>query len=880
MQKRRLLFITFITAVLIMAFGVLTCSAASQGVCGDNVKWTLDDKGVLTISGEGSISYGSSESQFYGNKEIKTVVIQSGVTDIGQYAFFNCPKLTSVRMADSVKSIGYGAFYNCTSLKSIEIPDGVTSIGEYAFASCISLNNVTIPGSVESIGSSAFSSCQRLTDITVSDGVKRIESSAFSGCDKLAGIDIPGSVEEIGMQAFSGCTGLKELTISEGVENIGDYAFSQCRSLESVKIPGSVKSIGIQSFLYCYDLQSVTMDEGVTSIGDNAFSGCRSMTDLTIPDSVTGIGSGTFSDCEMLNSVTMGEGVTSIGDYAFNGCRSMTDFTIPDSVASIGRGAFGGCKMLKSVTIPGGVKSIGDFAFSGCESLEDVYYGYTSNRWKVLISGIVDDNLRNARIHFGRPELKKAAISGTKVTLTWTDAKHAASYDVYRGESENGKYKKIASVGKATTYSQTISRGKTYYYKIKANYPDGDSDYSNALSQYAVKKTKAKRLSRNKLKYNSWYSLSEGSYLFSDGSRLYSVGMSSERKLRVCTLDSKFNVSKTKTLTMPAKSTFCGFFHGIDGNNYVAVCFSNPKESKTKTVIQIIKYSSKWKKLKVAYIKGGVSNAFVGIYGPVASGNLRMDMQGHTLYVHTSRTMFMLEDGLHHQSNIEFAVNTKTMKAVSTEDSYVSHSFDQYVRFKDGELYLMDLGDAYPRELTVKRITNYGWGDDFEKNSSYTLFEFMGETGDNYTGTAAGGMEIGAHNIIAVGTSVPHNRPVNGVTGFNGGWNLYAIVTDRETGKTVHKWLTKYDPSKSTGVEYARLVKLSDYRFAVLCTIKGRLHYYAIDNNGNIKVHKKYPKKYAFTSSTQPVLYKGSIIWTEETFSKKTTHRLYSIPAL
>lgn len=152
------------------------------------------------------------------------------------------------------------------------------------------------------------------------------------------------------------------------------------------------------------------------------------------------------------------------------------------------------------------------------------------------------------------------------------------------------------------------------------------------------------------------------------------------------------------------------------------------------------------------------------------------------------------------------------------------------------------------------------------------------EHGVCYTGTDAGGMEIGAHNIIAVGTSVPHNRPVKGMNGFNGGWNLYAIVTDRETGKTVHKWLTKYDPSKSTGVEYARLVKLSDYRFAVLCTIKGRLHYYAIDNNGNIKVHKKYPKKYAFTSSTQPVLYKGSIIWTEETFSKKNNTQALQHP--
>ena len=842
-----------------MAFGLLTCSAASGGNCGENVKWTLDDRGTLTISGEGPMATAEYNSPFNSNSNIKKVIIQSGVTSIDDLAFFNCSKLKSVTIAGSVESIGHHAFDNCSRLSSVEISDGVKSIGDYAFASCVFLDNVTIPGSVESIGSSSFSSCTYLKTFNILDGVKSIGSSAFSGCGNLTGITIPGSVQDIGMQAFSGCAGLKDLTICEGAGNIGDYAFSQCLSLEKVDVPGSVKSIGIQSFLYCYSLESVTIGEGTASIGDNAFLDCRSITDISVADSVT-----------------------SIGDGAFSGCSKLTDFTVPAGVESIGFGIFNGCSGLTSVAIPAGVNSIGESAFSGCENLKDVYFGSTSNKWRAIKLGSDNDCLRNAGLHFDRPELIKAALSGTRVTLTWTAAERADSYDVYRGERENCKYKKIASVGKATTYSQTISKGKTYYYKIRANYPDGDTDYSNALSQYAVKQNKARILTRKKLKYSAFHSMAEASYLFSEGGKLYSVGMSSGLKLRVCTLDSKFNVSNKKTLTLPKKSTFCGFYHGIDGKNYVAVCFDNYKESKTKTVIQVIQYSSKWKKLKTSYIKGGAVNSFVGIYEPLRAGSLRMDMQGDTLYVHTCRTMFLLEDGLHHQSNIEFAIDTKTMKAVSTEDSYVSHSFDQYVRFKDGELYLLDLGDAFPRALTVKKMTNWAWGADYRSDARFYLFEFMGELGDNYTGTALGGMEIGAGNIIVTGTSVPHNMPVKGVTGFRGlSSNLFVTVTDRETGDTVHKWLTKYDPKKGTEAERSRIVKLSDYRFGVLCTVKGRLHYYAIDNNGNVKVHKKYPKEYVFSSATQPVLYKGSIMWTEEIDSGETTkYKLYSIPAL
>ncbi len=135
-----------------------TISAASSGKCGTNVTWTLDDNGTLIISGAGAMYYYSSDdAPWYSYRNnIKTVIIQDGVTSIVDEAFPWCSSLTSITIPDSVTIIGDYAFEDCTSLESIIIPDSVTSIGDYAFDRCSSLISVTIPDSVTSIGDYAF----------------------------------------------------------------------------------------------------------------------------------------------------------------------------------------------------------------------------------------------------------------------------------------------------------------------------------------------------------------------------------------------------------------------------------------------------------------------------------------------------------------------------------------------------------------------------------------------------------------------------------------------------------------------------------------------------------------------------------------------------
>ena len=143
---------------------------------------------------------------------------------------------------------------------SFEIPSGVTSIGEAAFFGRTSLSEVTIPSSVTSIGSRAFSECTSLSKITIPSSVKSIGERAFFGCTSLTEITILSSVTSIGSYVFCGCTSLSEITIPNTVESIGDFAFSGCTSLREITIPNSVESIGSHAFSNCNSLNSVTFE--------------------------------------------------------------------------------------------------------------------------------------------------------------------------------------------------------------------------------------------------------------------------------------------------------------------------------------------------------------------------------------------------------------------------------------------------------------------------------------------------------------------------------------------------------------------------------------------------------------------------------------------
>ena len=206
-----------------------------------NLTWKLYADGTLNISGTGAMkdytNYNSSDSQspVFGNDTIKNVVIEDGVTSIGNYAFWSCSSLTSITIPKSVTSIGDRAFYNCSSLTSITIPKSVTSIGANAFERCSSLTSITIPDSVISIGASVFEECRNLSSITLSNNITSIGDSAFELCNKLSSITLSNNITSIGNWAFHGCP-LTSITIPDSVTSIGAMAFYSCSNLQTISL--------------------------------------------------------------------------------------------------------------------------------------------------------------------------------------------------------------------------------------------------------------------------------------------------------------------------------------------------------------------------------------------------------------------------------------------------------------------------------------------------------------------------------------------------------------------------------------------------------------------------------------------------------------------
>ena len=260
---------------------------ADSGTCGDGVYWNFDSAtGVLTISGSGAMTDydGADYSPFWNNSDIIEVVIEDGVTSIGDRVFLGCDSLTEV-----------------------EIPSSVTSIGEFAFQACESLTEVEIPSSVTSIGMQAFFACEALQSIKIPFGVTNIEPNTFFCCTALQSVEIPGSVT-----------------------SIGEGAFYACKALQAVTIPNSVTSIGEAVFYECKALQAVTIPDSVTSIEMEAFRGCTALQAVTIPDSVENIDSGAFGRCSGLTTVSFQrKEPPTAGQNIFDSCTGIKDIHIP-----------------------------------------------------------------------------------------------------------------------------------------------------------------------------------------------------------------------------------------------------------------------------------------------------------------------------------------------------------------------------------------------------------------------------------------------------------------------------------------------------------------------------------------------------------------------
>lgn len=252
-------------------------------------------------------------------------------------------------------------------IESVIVEEGVTSIGNRAFYQCERLSYVNMKSTVIHIRSDAFSGCTALASVSFSSTTKIIDSGAFAECRGLTFILLPKDLTTIGMNAFIGCLALTSIEIPDKVTSIGGQAFASCSALKSVKLGDSVKIIEFGAFYNCTALTSINIPNSVTDIGYGAFRGCSSLTSIDIPDNVTNIGELAFYGCGFTSTVqnahvfiylprmTIGnyeikDGIETIYEYAFRKCAGLTSIKMPASLKHIGFLAFGACTNLSSIT--------------------------------------------------------------------------------------------------------------------------------------------------------------------------------------------------------------------------------------------------------------------------------------------------------------------------------------------------------------------------------------------------------------------------------------------------------------------------------------------------------------------------------------------------
>ena len=240
----------FLMITLLMG---LSANAQKTGTCGPDLDWELTDDGVLTITGTGEMDdyTGGIAGKPWSYKNVKQVIIDDGVTTIGNFAFYGCTALTSINIPNSVKTIGDWAFSTCKALTSINIPNSVKIIGDYAFSGCTALTSINIPNSVKTIGVRAFSTCTALTSINIPNSVTTIEKGAFSYCYKLKQIDIPNSVTTLSKDLLSDCRALESIRIHKDVVKIEEAAFDGCSNLTNISCEATTPpTCGTDAFKY------------------------------------------------------------------------------------------------------------------------------------------------------------------------------------------------------------------------------------------------------------------------------------------------------------------------------------------------------------------------------------------------------------------------------------------------------------------------------------------------------------------------------------------------------------------------------------------------------------------------------------------------------
>ena len=257
--------------------------------------WEIVAGNTLHIYGAGAMedyeSYASAPWTAQ-QESITAIVVDSGVTAIGKYAFSGLTKAQTVSLPEGITSLGGFCFQNCYALTDILLPESLLHMGQIAFANCTSLEKIRIP-----------------------EGVTRLPSYLFYNCESLKDVELPASLTDIDEAAFSYCPSLQTISLPSELTCIGEDAFL-CSGIVSITLPDKIKSL-YNTFRYCDSLTEVNLPQQLETM-DGAFQYCEALTQIIIPASVKNIRDYTVSQCPNLKRIIFQGDLPNIALSAFD----------------------------------------------------------------------------------------------------------------------------------------------------------------------------------------------------------------------------------------------------------------------------------------------------------------------------------------------------------------------------------------------------------------------------------------------------------------------------------------------------------------------------------------------------------------------------------
>ena len=346
-------------------------SVVDEGSCGQGVTYKIYDSGLMTIDGNGGVSFDGDAPYAKYASSVKVLKVGRGVTSFCDYSFYPLKQCRAVFFMGS-QTPGLYKYFSKNALTNF---DQDRKCSYYHDPSNDTWENFEI-------GMTCKPWVDGMLDIDWSSmvefGACGDESFWVLSNDGTLSVRGSGAVTDsaYGVQQRSL---VSRLVVEDGITSIGDkftissYSYSGFENISSVTFADSVEELPAGMLRDCSSLQKIDLPSGIKAIPDKFLYGCTSLGSVQIPDAVTKIGEESFYGCSSLQSVSFGSSVDTIGAESFAKCASLAAISLPKTVASIGEKAFSETGVVELV-FPASVEEMDRSTFDKCPSLTKVVF--------------------------------------------------------------------------------------------------------------------------------------------------------------------------------------------------------------------------------------------------------------------------------------------------------------------------------------------------------------------------------------------------------------------------------------------------------------------------------------------------------------------------